>query len=149
MNIMQTKFLYILLGIFFMLNPISVGGVEDYFPDKITILYAKGFTIEYKENYKIVGVKCEDLETNNSFEIKGVLVINATGIWTDELIENYPENIPKPIQKFPDIIIIFRECSLLNNRKCFGCCSNIHYSYYKCCAWICPRISGRKGNGSP
>jgi glycerol-3-phosphate dehydrogenase len=50
-----------------------------------------------KNNGKIIGVKCKDLDKNVSFEIKGVLVINATGIWTDNLIESYPDNIPKPL----------------------------------------------------
>ena len=50
-----------------------------------------------KDNGKIIGVKCEDLESSVNFEIKGVLVINATGIWTDNLIENYPDDIPKPL----------------------------------------------------
>ncbi|MEO0844455.1 MAG: ABC transporter substrate-binding protein, partial [Cyanobacteria bacterium J06643_5] len=30
---------------------------QDYFPDKATINYANGFTVEYKNNYKIVTVK--------------------------------------------------------------------------------------------
>ncbi len=50
-----------------------------------------------KSNNKIIGVKCEDLEKNNQFEVKGSLVINATGIWTDELLELYPDDIPKPL----------------------------------------------------
>ena len=50
-----------------------------------------------KDNGKIVGVRCNDLVNDNKFEIKGKLVINATGIWTDELLENYPEEIPEPL----------------------------------------------------
>jgi len=50
-----------------------------------------------KENGIIVGVKCKDLETNKDIQIKSKLVVNATGIWADTLIENYPENIPKPV----------------------------------------------------
>ncbi|MFX1344908.1 MAG: FAD-dependent oxidoreductase [Promethearchaeota archaeon] len=50
-----------------------------------------------KDKGKIVGVQCLDLENNSDFKIKGTLVINATGIWTDELLENYPEDIPKPL----------------------------------------------------
>ena len=37
---------------------------------------------------KIVGVKCTDLENRSDFEIKGTLVVNATGVWTDDLLEN-------------------------------------------------------------
>jgi len=46
---------------------------------------------------KIGGVICYDLENNDEFEIKGTLVVNATGIWTDQLLNNYPDNVPKPI----------------------------------------------------
>ncbi|MFX1273768.1 MAG: glycerol-3-phosphate dehydrogenase/oxidase [Promethearchaeota archaeon] len=50
-----------------------------------------------KKDGKIVGVKCKDLEQNNEFNINGKLVINATGIWTDELVELYPVNVPDPV----------------------------------------------------
>ncbi len=50
-----------------------------------------------KDNGKITGVKCKDLEEDKILEIKGKLIINATGIWTDELIENYPDEIPEPL----------------------------------------------------
>lgn len=52
-----------------------------------------------KENGKIIGVKCKDLENDNELNIKGKLVVNATGIWTDELVKNYPEDVPKPVIK--------------------------------------------------
>ena len=50
-----------------------------------------------KKDGKIQGVKCKDLEQSIEFEVKAKIVVNATGIWTDELVENYPEDIPKPI----------------------------------------------------
>jgi glycerol-3-phosphate dehydrogenase len=50
-----------------------------------------------KENNKIIGVKCQDLESKENLEIRGKLIINATGIWTDQLLEDYPEDIPKPL----------------------------------------------------
>lgn len=54
--------------------------------------------IEYiKENGKIIGVKCEDLESGKEIKIQGKLVVNATGIWTDHLLDNYPNDIPEPI----------------------------------------------------
>jgi len=46
---------------------------------------------------KILGVKCRDLENGLNFEVKAKLVVNATGIWTDELIEKYPNEITKPL----------------------------------------------------
>ncbi|MFX1311196.1 MAG: FAD-dependent oxidoreductase [Promethearchaeota archaeon] len=50
-----------------------------------------------KDKDTIIGVKCKDFENENHFEISGTLVINATGIWTDELLNQYPEDIPKPL----------------------------------------------------
>jgi len=50
-----------------------------------------------KEDGKIIGIKCLDLEKNNEIEIKGKQVVNATGIWTDDIVEKYPEHIPEPI----------------------------------------------------
>jgi len=50
-----------------------------------------------KNDGKIVGIKCQDLEKKADFEIRATLVINATGIWTDNLIENYNDNIPNPL----------------------------------------------------
>ena len=60
------------------------------------INYSKVF--EYiKDNGKIIGVKCKDVEKENNFEIKGTLIVNSTGIWTDKLLESYPNHIPKPL----------------------------------------------------
>ena len=50
-----------------------------------------------KNDGKITGIKVKDLEVNSDFESRATLVINATGIWTDNLLENYPENIPNPL----------------------------------------------------
>ena len=50
-----------------------------------------------KNDRKIVGIKCKNLENNSDFEIRASLVINATSIWTDNLIESYPDTIPKPL----------------------------------------------------
>ena len=50
-----------------------------------------------KDNGKIIGVTCRNLESDEDLEIKGTLVVNATGIWTDNLLEMYPEDIPKPL----------------------------------------------------
>ncbi len=62
--------------------------------DIINYCKATGFL---KENKKIIGIKCKDLENDTEFEVKGTLIVNATGIWTDTMIENYPEDQPKPI----------------------------------------------------
>jgi len=50
-----------------------------------------------KEDGNINGVKCLDLEKNYEFEVKGTQIVNATGIWTDELLKNYPDDVPKPL----------------------------------------------------
>ncbi len=50
-----------------------------------------------KDNGIILGVKCTDLENNIDFEIKTRLVVNATGVWTDQLIDIYPNEIPSPL----------------------------------------------------
>jgi glycerol-3-phosphate dehydrogenase len=50
-----------------------------------------------KDTEKIIGVKCRDLENNIEFEVKATLVVNATGIWTDKLLDNRPEEIPQPL----------------------------------------------------
>ncbi|MFX1376595.1 MAG: glycerol-3-phosphate dehydrogenase/oxidase [Promethearchaeota archaeon] len=62
--------------------------------DVINYCKATGYI---KDKGKIVGVQCVDLENGSEFLVKGTLVVNATGIWTDELLENYPEDIPKPL----------------------------------------------------
>lgn len=49
------------------------------------------------EDGKIRGVKCKDREKNEEFILNGTLVINATGIWSDDLLNAYPEDIPKPL----------------------------------------------------
>jgi len=41
------------------------------------------------EEDKITGIKCQDLENNKDFNIKGTLIVNATGIWSDNLLNNY------------------------------------------------------------
>ncbi|MFX1364277.1 MAG: FAD-dependent oxidoreductase [Promethearchaeota archaeon] len=69
-----------------------------------------------KENNKIMGVKCRDLEKNDLFEIKGKLVVNATGIWTDNLLELYPDDVPKPlIRPTKGVHLQYRRKHIKNN----------------------------------
>lgn len=49
---------------------------KDYFPDKATINYANGFTVEYKNNYKVITVKNPWKDAKTSF--KYVLVSCGT-----------------------------------------------------------------------
>ncbi len=69
-----------------------------------------------KDNGKIIGVKCKDLENKQNFEIHSTLVVNATGIWTDELLDSYPEDIPKPlIRPTKGVHVQFRREHVKNN----------------------------------
>ncbi|MHA2325449.1 MAG: glycerol-3-phosphate dehydrogenase/oxidase, partial [Promethearchaeota archaeon] len=64
---------------------------------------------------KIIGIKCQDLETNNDFYIKGTLIVNATGIWSDNLLNNYPENVPNPlIRPTKGVHLIFKKEHIRN-----------------------------------
>ena len=69
-----------------------------------------------KYNGRIIGIKCKDLEKDEIFEIKATLVINATGIWTDELLEHYPDDIPRPlIRPTKGVHLQFRRKYVKNN----------------------------------
>ncbi|MHA2392382.1 MAG: glycerol-3-phosphate dehydrogenase/oxidase [Promethearchaeota archaeon] len=69
-----------------------------------------------KEKNNIIGVECQDLENKTNFKIKGKLVVNATGIWADELIESYPNDIPKPlIRPTKGVHLQFRREHVKNN----------------------------------
>ena len=69
-----------------------------------------------KNNGTIVGVKCRDLVNEFDFKIRATLVINATGIWTDNLLESYPENIPKPlIRSTKGVHLLYKREDIGNN----------------------------------
>ena len=80
-----------------------------------SINYCKVFGY-IKNNGKIVGIKCKDLEKKTDFEIRATLVINATGIWTDNLIKNYPDTIPKPlIRPTKGVHLLYKRENIGNN----------------------------------
>ena len=67
------------------------------------------------DNGKIIGIKCIDLENDEELEIKGSLVVNATGIWTDQLLKTYPDDIPKPlIRPTKGVHLIYRRKQVKN-----------------------------------
>ncbi|TFG25295.1 MAG: glycerol-3-phosphate dehydrogenase/oxidase, partial [Promethearchaeota archaeon] len=69
-----------------------------------------------KSNGRITGVECIDIETDKKFSINAKLVINATGIWTDELLKQYPEDIPKPlIRPTKGVHLTFKKKNAKNN----------------------------------
>lgn len=70
----------------------------------------------FKDNGKIIGVNCMDLENNYNFRVKAKLVINATGVWTDNLLESYPDEIPKPlIRPTKGVHLQYRRKNIKNN----------------------------------
>lgn len=83
-----------------------------------------------KNNGKIVGIKCSDIDNKHDFEIRATLVINATGIWTDDLLENYPENIPKPlIRPTKGVHLLFKRENI-GNKMANGLYSEIDNRYF-------------------
>ncbi|MCK4384138.1 MAG: FAD-dependent oxidoreductase, partial [Candidatus Lokiarchaeota archaeon] len=67
------------------------------------------------EKDKIIGIKCQDLEKNKGFNIKGTLLVNATGIWSDNLLNNYPKDVPKPlIRPTKGVHLIFKRKHIQN-----------------------------------
>src|SRR5699024_10168078 len=42
------------------------------------------------ENQRVVGVRCTDAETQQNFEVRARCVINATGVWVDNLRKRLP-----------------------------------------------------------
>jgi glycerol-3-phosphate dehydrogenase len=94
-----------------------------------SINYCKVFGY-IKNSGKIVGIKCKDLEKKSDFEIRGSLVINATGIWTDSLIENYPGNISKPlIRPTKGVHLLYKRENIGNNMAC-GLYSSIDNRFF-------------------
>ncbi len=72
--------------------------------------------LEYvMEDGKIIGVKCKDLENYKEFIVKGTLIVNATGIWTDDLLNDYPEDVPKPlIRPTKGVHLVYRRKDVKN-----------------------------------
>lgn len=69
-----------------------------------------------KEKGKIIGLKCKDLEGNIEFNMNAKLIVNATGVWTDQLIESYPDEIPKPlIRPTKGVHLQYRRKHIKNN----------------------------------
>lgn len=58
--------------------------------------YAAVHDYIYNEEKKICGVKFKDIETGNTFEVRGTQIINATGVWVDELLEDFPQTLIRP-----------------------------------------------------
>ena len=93
------------------------------------INYCKAISYIKTEN-KILGIKCKDLDNGSIFEIKGKLVINATGIWTDELLEIYPEQIPKPLIRPTKGVHLLYERKNIGNLMANGLYSEVDNRFF-------------------
>ncbi|MBD3353223.1 MAG: FAD-dependent oxidoreductase [Candidatus Lokiarchaeota archaeon] len=69
-----------------------------------------------KKDGLIKGIKVTDQIDFEKFEIKGKQVVNATGIWTDELLENYPRKVIRPTK---GVHVIVRR-DKIKNESAFG-----------------------------
>ena len=83
-----------------------------------------------KSESKIVGIKCRDLENNSEFVVRGKLVINATGIWTDELLENYPETVSKPLIRPTKGVHLLYKREHVGNKIACGLYSEVDNRYF-------------------
>ncbi len=61
---------------------------------------------------QIKGVKVTDILTGEKFQIQGTQVVNATGIWTDSLLQDYPNKIIRPTK---GVHIVIKRERLGNN----------------------------------
>ena len=50
------------------------------------------------ESAKVAGLRCQDAETGQAFELRARCVINATGVWVDELRQQDGEAMGRPVQ---------------------------------------------------
>lgn len=75
--------------------------------DATLLNYAKVFELLKNSDEKICGVKFEDLETGEKFSVEAKVVINATGVWTDEIRHLSNENAEKIISPSQGIHLVF------------------------------------------
>ena len=68
----------------------------DYFPDKATVKYARGFSVEYKNNYKIVTVKnpWKDAKTSFKYDYWEAGISNPDVVLSDLIKIFHPELLP-------------------------------------------------------
>ena len=64
--------------------------------DVVALNYVKAEDFILNDLGKIIRLKVVDIETGKKFEIKSNQFINATGIWTDTLLRNYPRKVIRP-----------------------------------------------------
>ncbi|TFF87266.1 MAG: glycerol-3-phosphate dehydrogenase/oxidase [Promethearchaeota archaeon] len=62
----------------------------------IAINYAETKSLVKNDQNKITGAKVSDTLNDDEFIIKAKKIVNATGVWIDNFLEKYPENIIRP-----------------------------------------------------
>ncbi|TES97039.1 MAG: glycerol-3-phosphate dehydrogenase/oxidase, partial [Promethearchaeota archaeon] len=84
--------------------------------------------VKNKDN--IVGIKCINLENSSVFEIEASLIINATGIWVDNLIETYPDTIPKPLIRPTKGVHLLYKREYIGNKMASGLYSSVDNRFF-------------------
>ena len=69
--------------------------------------YAKVTSLVKDKNHQIAGVRIEDIENKNHFEIKGKVVINATGVFTNAIMKMNDKVYKKYIVPSQGIHLVF------------------------------------------
>ncbi|MHA1732549.1 MAG: glycerol-3-phosphate dehydrogenase/oxidase [Promethearchaeota archaeon] len=62
----------------------------------VALNYAKVEDYLFDEQGKVCGVVAEDQDTGEKFKVRGTQVVNATGIWTDDLLREHPDRVIRP-----------------------------------------------------
>jgi len=83
-----------------------------------------------KNKGMIAGIKCKDLQSDSNFEIRGTLIVNATGIWTDNLLKDYPENISKPLIRPTKGVHLLYKRKIIGNRMANGLYSEVDNRFF-------------------
>ena len=95
--------------------------------DALNYCKVTGYT---KSEGKVVGIKCKNMEDNSDFEIKAKVVVNATGIWVDNLIESYPDTIPKPLIRPTKGVHLLYKRENIGNNMASGLYSKLDNRYF-------------------
>lgn len=61
----------------------------------LLVNYCRATRLHYSQA-KVAGVACQDLLTGESYTLTGGCVVNATGVWVDELRQQDGEAVPEP-----------------------------------------------------
>ncbi len=62
----------------------------------VALNYAKVVDYTLDQAGKIIAANVEDVLSNDKFAIRAKVIVNATGVWTDELLRNFPRKVIRP-----------------------------------------------------